>query len=282
MHEIRQLVAGDGPRQLVAAKKPTLRNRQNGSSLAVIPIHREESRKTNQRREDRHVNLVDEAEIIFRRKRIEVAVRNVSGHGVMIEADIEPRLGERIDIRFADCNRTHCSVRWIKGRQIGLEFAEHTVLIASANTRELIISGRRAGEQPAALEMKPERPPRHSLVLTGTLHYGIESMAVRLHNISASGAMLDGGVDVMVGRPVVLELAGGGAVAVEGSVRWCLSGQVGLLFDKPFDMRLLAGGAAPEPKVAAARYVKPDYLTSECDDESPWAARTYGLRHEDL
>ncbi len=278
MHELRrQIESGEKP-EVVVKKGGRQQSRTTG--LAAIPITRQESRRHNQRREDRHVNLADKAIITFRRKRHEIEIVNVSSHGVMIQADIEPRVGERIDIRFEDCNPTVCYVRWIRGSQIGLEFTAETVLIAPAEIRELIVSGRRAGEQPPKLELRAERPPRQKLMLLGTLHCGLGSLEVKLRNISAAGAMVDCEDDLLVGSPVVVELAGGGAVAVEARVRWCRSGQIGLLFDRPFDMRLLA----EPPKVVSAirHYVKPDYLASDGHEDSPWSARTVGLRPEDL
>jgi hypothetical protein len=283
MHEMRSLMQNGGHRELVVKKGHGSGAQAKTAGLTGIAIVREEARCTNQRREDRHMNLVDGAAIIFRRKRIEVEVINISSHGVMIESDIEPRLGERVEIRFEDCNRTMCSVRWVKGRQIGLEFAAETVLIAPPDVREYIVSGRRAGEKPPKLEIKPDRAPRQSLIWKAILHFGIESLPVRLRNISREGAMLDCGEDVLAGTPVVLQLDGAGANAVQGKVRWCRSGQTGVHFDEPFDMRILAGVApSREPAVTSARYVKPDYLGSEGDEESPWAARTYGLRASDL
>jgi hypothetical protein len=284
MHEIRSLMQGGGNREIVVRKGAERAEPRRAAGLTGIAVRREEARTTNQRREDRHVNLADKAVITFRRKRIEVDVVNVSSHGVMIECDIEPRVGERIQISIEDCNQTRCAVRWIKGRQIGLEFAEETVLIASPAVRELIVSGRRSGEQPPAnIAMKPQRPPRHALILRGVLHCGIESHEVRLRNISANGAMLDCQEDLLDGAPVVIELAGGGALAVQARVRWCRSGQIGLVFDAPFDMTLLADATPVKPpERVAGRYVKPDYLASDGDPDSPWAARTYGLRPEDL
>jgi hypothetical protein len=283
MHEIRSLMENGGHRDIVVAKGQARGPKAKMGGLAGIPIVREEARRTNQRREDRHMNLADGAVITFRRKRIEVEVINLSPHGVMIQADIEPRVGERIEIRFEDCNRTLCCVRWIKGRHIGLEFAAETVLIAPREVREIIVSGRRAGERPAKLEIRPDRPPRQSLIWKGMLHFGIESLPVRLRNISEKGAMLDCSDDIYAETEVVLQLDGAGADAVQGKVRWCRAGQVGVLFDAPFDMRILAGVApAREPIAKAVRYVKPDYLGSEGDEESPWAARTYGLRASDL
>ena len=277
MHETRMQIETGQKRDLVASKAASAQKRPTG--LATIPIARQEARRHNQRREDRHLNLADRASILFRRKRYEVDVVNVSSHGVMLDADIEARVGERIEIRFEDCNPTLSYVRWVKGRRIGLEFAAETVLIASASVRELIISGRRAGEQPPKFEIKADRPHRHVLMLRGTIHCGLGSLEAKLRNISAAGAMVHCDEDLLVGSPLVLELAGGGAVAVEARVRWCRSGQIGLLFDRPFDMRLLA--ETPPPS-AIRHYVKPDYLTSEGQADSPWAARTVGLRPEDL
>ena len=283
MHEIRSLMNDGGKRETLAAKKGSGLDRARGSGLASIAIAREEARKTNQRREDRLVNVADRAEIVFRRKRYEVHVANVSAHGVMIESDIEPRIGERIHVSFEGCNRTQCTVRWLKDRHIGLEFAQETVLIAPREVRDYIVSGRREGEQPPRIEIKQDRPPRQRLFWSGTLYYGVDQSEVRLHNISANGAMLDCGEDLMVGTVVVLELAGGGANALQGRVRWCRSGQIGIAFDAPFDMRILAE-VKPSGKVEsiAPRYVKPDYLTSEGKPESPWASRTDRLSVRDL
>lgn len=283
MHEIRSILAQGGKREIVANKKASGLDPSRGKGLAGIAIPRVESRKTNQRREDRFLDLADRAVIIFRRRRIEVALANVSSHGVMIESDIAPRIGERIDIRFGDCNRTQCRVRWANGRRIGLEFANETVLIAPAKIRDLIVGGRRDGEQPAKFEMKQDRPHRQSIFWKGTLYHADQSLEIRLRNISAQGAMLDCDEDLWIGTIVVLELAGGAANAVEGRVRWCRSGQIGVRFDHPFDLLALAG-AKPEidSKPATPHYLKPDYLSSEGSSCSPWYGRREGLRPEDL
>jgi hypothetical protein len=284
MHEVRKLVENGGERSDIVVRKAAHRSEQRKTGgLSAIAIPRQECRRTNQRRDGRHSNLIDEAVITFRRKRTIVQVVNVSCHGVMIRSDIEPRLGERMDIQFEDCNRTTCYVRWVKAGQIGIEFARETVLIMPPHAADSAPGGRRAGEQPPRVEIKRDRPDRHSLLLRGVLHAGIESVEVRLRNISAEGAMLDCAEDFLIGTPIVLELAGGGALAIAGCVRWCLSGQIGVLFDAPFDMQLLAdGGTAQHAKTSLPNYVKPDYLTSEGEDDSPWAARTYGLRPQDL
>lgn len=285
MHEIRSIVVAGEKRQTLAFKKaPAATDNPRNGGLAGIAIRREEARMTNQRREDRHVNLVEKAKIVFRRKRLEVDVLNVSSHGAMLRSDIEARVGERVDICFEGCNLTQGSVRWIKGSRIGLEFANETVMIASADVRELIVSGRRPGEEPTPdIEKKHERAHRQHVFWTGVLHSSCESKDVRLHNISSEGAMLNCDEDLVVGTAVVLELGGPAANAIQGRVRWCRSGQVGVQFDEPFDMRILADVLpVHDSRRVVAGYVKPDYLNSEGSADSPWAARTVGLRPEDL
>ena len=282
MHEMRLQLLQGGHRDIVV-RKAERADQRKASGLSDIPIVRQECRKTNQRREDRHLNLADRALVTFRRRNIEVSVINASSYGVMIEADIEPRVGERLRIRIEECNRTECFVRWLKGNRIGLEFADRTVLIVPPEVHEeLLVSGRRLGEFSPRYELKPDRPQRQCLLWKGVLHFGIESMIVRLRNISVEGAMLDCAEDLLPGTQVVLELAGAAGHAASGTVRWCRSAQIGISFDQPFDMRVLAEATPTdivEPIVP--RYVKPDYLTQE-DENSPWAARTYGLRPEDL
>jgi len=281
MNEIRSMVAAGARGPLLAARAPK-RREETEASLARLAIPRTEARTCNQRREDRHLNVVDGAELRFRGRKVEAAVVNVSRHGAMIEAPIDPRIGERMQIRFEGCNRTDCTVRWLRGGRIGLEFSQETVIQASATVKELIVSGRRAGEEqaapaePAAQAEQPhaaaparaERPPRQSLLWKAVLHWDHGTFPVRVRNISAEGAMLEGREALPAGTGVVLDLADGGSVS--GHVRWSRSGQLGVRFERRFDLRNLA---RPErPSTPSTTLVKPRYLESELDPDSPWAA----------
>lgn len=280
MNELRAIVTA-GPRgPLLATRKAKRRAEADEPSLAALAIPRTESRKCNQRREDRHLNLADRAELRFRGRRIEVAVINVSRHGAMIEAAVEPRIGERMQIRFDGCNRTDCAARWLRNGRIGVEFAHETQVIAPAAVRELIVSGRREGERESAKpEERHERPPRQSLLWKAVLHWDHGTLAVRVRNISAEGAMLEGGEELAQDTGVVLDLGPGGTVS--GRVRWSRSGQLGVRFDKRFDLRTLV--PAERPRAAELpKVVKPAYLETELDADSPWAAAWDKLNPEDL
>ncbi|HEX9931805.1 MAG TPA: PilZ domain-containing protein, partial [Allosphingosinicella sp.] len=193
MNEVRAIVSGGARGSLLAARSRPKRGESDEPSLCGLTIPRTETRTCNQRREDRHLNVVDRAELRFRGRRHEVAVVNVSRHGAMIEAAIEPRIGERMQIRFEGCNRTDCTVRWVRNGRIGLEFSQETVVQAPAAVKELIVSGRREGELEREPEPAPsERPPRQSLLWKALLHWDHGTFGVRLRNISAEGAMLEG------------------------------------------------------------------------------------------
>ena len=273
MHEIRSTLVRGETRQTLASKRSAARGGER--SLTGISIRREECRRADQRREPRHLNLVEQASLRWQRRSYEVAVLNVSSQGAMIESELEPRIGARVEISFPECGPTRCFVRWIRAGRIGLEFDEATLVIAPREVRELIVSGRRTGEQPT-VSVGKNRAPRHTLILRGELHWPRGSMPVRLRNVSTSGAMLEGEADLPQDSEVVLDLGG---VAVQGRVRWCRSHQIGLCFAEPLDLALLAQPPAP---AESPDMLKPDYLKSETDPNSPWAARWQRLMAEDL
>lgn len=276
MHEIRSVIRGErrGP---LAAKSAAAPRKKDG--LSGIRIKREEARCSDQRSEPRHLDVVDQAVLRWQKRGHEVAVLNVSRRGTMIEADIEPRIGARLEIRFPDCNPTDCYVRWVRDGRIGLEFGKETLLIGANDERERFVSGRRHGEHPT-VAMKSARGPRHGLVLMAQLHTRYGSMTVKLRNISTEGVMIEAEQDLDPWTEVVLEIPGS---AISGRVRWCRSHQVGICFDDPFDLdALLSPGPQASEPPAAPDYLKPDYLRNETDPSSPWAARRERLTLDDL
>ena len=277
MHEFRSLVAGGARSELLVRRAPKRKAQDDGPSLAALAIPRTESRSCNQRREDRHLNVVERAELTFRRRRYDVAVVNVSKNGAMLEADLEPRIGEKMEIRFDGCNKTLCLVRWVRGSRIGVEFAKETVVLAPTRGKGAAVAGRREGET-APAEPKPGRAPRQSLLWKAVLHWDHGTAQVRVRNISPEGAMLESKAVVAADTGVVLDLGEGGAPS--GSVRWCRGGHVGIRFDGRFDVRNLARPAAATESSPAL--VKPRYLETELDSDSPWAAAWDKFVPEDL
>lgn len=277
MHELRTMVAGGGRTELLARRAPRRKAADEGPSLAAVAIPRTESRSCNQRREDRHLNVVERAELTFRRRRYDVAVVNVSKNGAMLEADLAPRIGEKMEIRFDGCNKTQCLVRWVRGSRIGVEFARETVLLAPAQVRDFVVAGRREGEVPPA-PPKAKRAPRQSLLWKAVLHWDHGTTQIRIRNISPQGAMLESKIELPPETAVVVDLGEGGTPM--GCVRWSRGGHLGIRFDQPYDLRALARPAPPAETSPAL--VKPRYLETELDPDSPWAAAWDKFVPEDL
>ncbi|HYD37770.1 MAG TPA: PilZ domain-containing protein [Allosphingosinicella sp.] len=278
MHELRStILSGEAkPDSPVARKKS--KSAAGLGGLAKIPIKREAARVTDQRLEDRHFGLVERSTIVFRRRRLEVGVVNVSSRGAMIVAAIEPRIGEKIDIQFDASNRTRCIVRWIRDGRIGLEFADETIFWETGGEGPVF---RYEAPEPAAsrpVHVAVDREPRQTLLRAGTLYWSGISIPVRLRNISGGGARVESGRQLCAGSEVELDLGDGHFAVAE--VRWSKDGQVGLRFAEPFDIDALApaqAGAARVPEV-----LKPAYLETELQPDSPWAARFERLSLTDL
>jgi hypothetical protein len=270
MHEIRSAILGDTKAGLVASKGK--KGEAATAGLTRIAIKRQETRITNQRLEDRHRNLVEEANVVFRRRRMTVGVVNVSSRGAMLAADIEPRIGEKIDILFTPDNKTKCVVRWVREGRVGIEFLDETIFWETAGNgpvfRYEAATPAEQAEDEAARAYR-DRSPRQRLLRSGTLYWGGVSVPVRLRNISEGGAQLDSERLLQAGCEVELDLGEAGCKTAE--IRWAKDGQVGLRFFDQFDLDSLApreqhGERPPE-------VLKPAYLETELDPDSPWAAR---------
>ena len=96
--------------------------------LAGNIIHRSQPRVIDQRSEERHVDIVERAIIVFRGQEYLVPVINISSRGTMIECDILPRNGEAVVIQFEHCTRIHAFVRWVREGRLGLNFGHEIIL----------------------------------------------------------------------------------------------------------------------------------------------------------
>jgi hypothetical protein len=130
MHGLRSAIqSGESASATLLSNKERCRRQaqEAGASLTALRITREERRVTNQRREDRHWGVVDRAILLFRRKKLLVRVINVSSSGIMIEADIMPRIGEKVAVEFEGFDRIEGVVRWIKQGRIGLDLGDGSI-----------------------------------------------------------------------------------------------------------------------------------------------------------
>lgn len=129
MHELRNaILAGKSPSAKSVSTRETNR-RQRGGSPAAVPIAGAERRTGDQRAEDRHWGKVERAIVVFRHKKILVRVVNVSSHGLTVEAEIAPDLGEAVAIECDGLAPVSGVVRWIRAGRIGIDLGEAALAI---------------------------------------------------------------------------------------------------------------------------------------------------------
>ena len=276
MHELRSTILSGEPKPaLVARKGKTKSEGASAGGLAKVAIKRQEARVTDQRLEDRLRGIVESTTMIFRRSRQDVAVVNVSSRGAMIRGELDPRIGEKIDLLFDGKNRTKCIVRWVREGRVGLEFVDETILWTSDRSGGPVFKPEKP--QAPAIHAVAEREPRQRLLRAGTLYWSGISIPVRLRNISGHGAQVESGRELCPGSEVELDLGEAGFQIAE--VRWSKDGQVGLKFAQAFDIESLAPSQQADrpPEV-----LKPAYLETELQPDSPWAARFERLSLTDL
>jgi hypothetical protein len=269
MHEIRSSILSGDARQAT----PVANKRKGGAGaglggLTKIAIKRQEARVTDMRCEDRVRNVIERTVVVFRRRKVEVEVVNVSSRGAMLKAELDARIGEKIDILFADQNKTRSVIRWIREGRVGVEFLNETIFWDSgANGPVFRAEPQKGAGGPREIV---ERQPRQALLRWGTLYWSGISVPVRLRNISVTGAKIESGRELVPGAEVELDLGEAGFQVAE--VRWSKDGQVGLRFTDEFSLDSLAPAAAAA-NPAAPEVLKPAYLETELRPDSPWAAR---------
>ena len=285
MNKFRSTILGGAG---IAPSTPLVTAKNGGKAesqrLASVDIARDAGRSTDHRDEDRHRLARESAIIGYKGKRLNVDLINLSGGGAMIEADISPRLWDRIDLHLGDGSPIECAVRWLRKNRIGLEFAHETHIECTADQRDALLLDviRRSFPDLVATvpmaEPAPEADPgsedtsrrgdtRHPLIWNGQILWQHDVHTVRLRNISTSGTLIDSQVDFPEGVELLLDLGASGQYFA--AVSWSRGGQAGLVFKGAFDLSMLA---AVKPEVAPQRWDRPSYLDLSSGQASPWAS----------
>ena len=98
----------------------------------------------------------------------------------------------------------------------------------------------------------PRRDPRKNLFLTATLVAGGVSRAVRVRNLSASGALVEGATLPPAGGTAILQR---GSLHAECALVWRAEGRGGLKFADPIDLADWIPGAAGNGQVEVDRAI---------------------------
>lgn len=265
---------------LLKAKQP---KGARTDELHSIAVSREEKRRADTRKQDRHRFVDERARVTHGEAVHEVQLINVSGGGAMISCDFEVLPWDRIDLHFGEHGTIECAVLWVKGDRIGVEFAQETRLDCSADEQAELLRDvikrnfpevefdrqRKEAGRPAEPEMirdpgEHRRERRHPLIWSGVLHYDYESRPVRLRNISAMGATIETDIKIEPNAEPLLDL--GDAGSVFATVAWVVGDQVGLRFNEPFDVSRLSKS---RPKVAPVKWEPPKHIKQHMHPDSP-------------
>jgi len=261
VHKIRSEILSNAPRPSPVAAK-TRKPAALGASLAAIPVKRTESRTTNQREGDRVPGVLASTTLTLRRRKLDARVVNLSADGVMVEVDADARIGDRVTMTFGKGDAGTAIVRWIRDGRIGMEFDGYSLELGRNEDGSFAFRRNTGGRRKTT-----ERAPRHSLVWRAHVHAGHQSIPVKLANVSASGASIEGEMDLPVGASVLLDFASVGMLP--STVRWCEGNRAGLSFDRHFDVSLLSICSVSEQSIRKIDWVKPEYLADENDPDSP-------------
>ena len=254
-------------------------------NLTSIPVDRTEIRAADPRDGDRHRVASEVVKIVHGGRSRDAELVNLSGGGAMIQADFMPRLWDRVDLHLGEGTAMECAVRWIRGDRIGLEFAHETRIESSPEQRDAILLDviRRTFPEveevpapPLPEHCRPSRPEphegrterRHPLIWTGQLLFAGNAHAVRLRNISTTGALVESSEPLLEGVAVTLDLGHG--VQQDATIGWNRGEQSGLAFAEPFDLARLAEA---RPEMTPQRWVRPGFLDLAPAQDSPWDAR---------
>lgn len=273
---------------------PIVRDKSGGKTgtddLSSVDVPREETRTRNHREDDRHRLESEKATACFAGEEHQVELINLSGGGAMIRADFQPRLWERVDLKFTEGAEIECAVRWLRGDRVGLEFAHETRIDCDPAARDTLLLDviRRSfpdatlatsGEEVdvAARKSVPEEDDavansrridrRHPLIWSGEIFYNHSNEKVRLRNISESGALIEAQTSYPQDAELLLDM--GDAGQHFAIVSWTCGDKTGLKFAQPFDLKLLG---SVKPDVAPAMLTRPGPAGRlSADKDNPWA-----------
>ena len=290
---IRAKIFGGVPTAEESLLKPKRPKGTRPEALDSVKVRRETTRISNDRGEDRHRLAGERAKVTSNGKTVEVDLINLSGGGAMVSAGFAPNIWDHVDLHLGNHGTVECAVRWIRDGRVGLEFAHETRLDGPSDQVAIVLRHviektfpqisfpqKNAKEPVPAVEQQTDEhrdAPRHPLIWRGTLHHDYQSDAVRIRNISETGAMIEIDAKVRVGAEPLLDL--GEAASLSATVEWAVGDQAGLRFHSPFDMNLLAD---MRPTVASHQWTPPSYLKGTSGEQDHWGRLNIAQLRDEL
>jgi hypothetical protein len=292
---IRAKIFGGGIESEPALIKAKAPKGAKADRLHTVAVIRAESRRTNNRDNDRHRLANERVTVVHEGASYHLELVNLSGGGAMVDGPFPAKLWDRVELRVGTDGVIECAVCWMRDGRVGLEFAQETRLDCAVGEQANILretisrsfpeaefegppAAETAAAAPDSAEQRSDR--RHPLIWSGVLHHDFESHSVRLRNISSTGAMIDCPLALGVGAEPLLELGG---IELPATVTWAVGDSAGLRFSREFDLGQLAQS---RPDVAPPQWQRPTYLNgrkvTKPAPEQQWQHMSLGELRQEL
>ena len=303
MNKFRSAILGGASREPVDPAVADKRGgKADGDDLASVEVARDaEPQRRPPRRRPPPPRRAKPRPSASRARSIDVDLINLSGGGAMIEADIKPRLWDRVDLFLGEGSRDRMrralAARRPHRPRIRPRNAASTARpnsatpccsTSSAAASPIRPAGRRTRArarqaQPgrAGRRLAPRRPAPSADLERRRSCGSHDTHTVRLRNISASGALIDCPIDLPEGAELMLDLGDSGQYFA--TVSWSRGGQAGLVFAEPFDLSAARRGQARSRRAAldSARATSTSSRTRPRRGPSEWErSRSTDLRDD--
>jgi hypothetical protein len=164
-------------------------------------------------------------------------VKNISSTGVQIKFYTHPIVGSEASIRVADEPPVKGRVVWVQGEVAGISFDEELDSARVLRVRDKLGPNRRRSV------------PRVSVNASATLRTGGRTRHATIRDISSLGARLRTRSSLNEGDRAVIAFAELPPIAA--FVRWCDGEEVGLSFETPIPMQVIAHWIEGQLKLSA-------------------------------
>lgn len=227
-------VAPAAPTGSPLASKSRGKKREAEASLCAIRVSRSSARTVDQRGDSRR----DSGEPVamgFRGEESGAALINISAKGAKIRADIEPTIGEPLELTFPGGERIDGVVRWVREGCVGVEFrAPHAAPGPAASPGEapLVENAADGADEESLCHEGSRSAKRARVLLAAKLETASGPVDARLRDLSCKGALLECSRPPAIGEEVVFSR---GKTVIPSRIAWTSGNRIGLEFKEQIE-----------------------------------------------
>jgi hypothetical protein len=235
-HPARNQFRTDGPAAAAAPKRSPLASKSSGkkregeASLCAIRVSRSTARSVDQRGDSRR-DSEESVAMGFRGEEVGAALINISVKGAKIRAEIDPVIGEPLELTFPGGERIDGVVRWVREGCVGVEFRAPQAAAAAPRAPDETTLEKNATDS-ADEEFNSHESGRSAkrarVLLAAKLETARGPVDARLRDLSCKGALLECNRPPALGDEVVFSR---GETVIPSRIAWTSGNRIGLEFN---------------------------------------------------